>query len=256
MTFWRKSLLALVPSRHYLSFLNEPGNESFLYFMKLALLIGFVHWALIIAPLRTNLMMFFEHLAQKAPPFVIRNGRVVTHFTKPQTIELPFNAKLIVDTTGETELPPLGPWVSFLITRDQVLVQAKGWLHRFALPQEEWEVNGRFWRQWGNLWIARLTFLSLLFLLLKTLITKFLHYVLASGYAMVLDAAWKLELEYRQLLNVCIYALTPTCLWGLALSMSVYWLPALSPYLRIALYYAVYGGFITAALWQVKRERM
>jgi hypothetical protein len=98
-----------------------------------------------------------------------------------------------------------------------------------------------------------LTALTLGFLLLYTLMTKFLHYVLASGVAMVLDALWRLELEYSQMLNLCVYALTPMCVIGLFLPLLEQW--AQVPYLGAALYHGLYWAIIAFVLWQVRRAQ-
>lgn len=256
MGFWKKFLLAFFPGRHYLDFMKEPSTTSFLYFLRLAFLVGFLRWVLTVGALQINIASFFGYLARHVPTFEIREGRVIAPFPQPFSLKLPFKGKLIIDTTGKVKLPPLDTRISFLVTRDQVLVQARGWFYRFALPHEA-KVDASFWRKLGDLWVIRLTFLYLFWLLLYTLFTKFLHYVLASGYAMALEALWKLNLEYFQLLAVCIYALTPACFWGLAIRAIIgKWGGQLPfPYLDVILYYAFYVTFITFVLWLYRQEK-
>jgi hypothetical protein len=270
MPFWRKFLRALLPGRHYLDFLREPSTVGFAYFVRLALLTGFIHWLLIVAPLRTNVRLFFSLVAEKVPPFAIRQKQLFADFSQPRTLNLidprvPFNAVLVLDPQGKTQRPPLGPWVSFLVTRDRVWIQARGFLHEVSLdrafawltglplPDREVPINADFWRYVGERWANRLTALTLGFLLLYTLMTKFLHYVLASGVAMVLDALWRLELEYSQMLNLCVYALTPMCVIGLFLPLLEQW--AQVPYLGAALYHGLYWAIIAFVLWQVRRAQ-
>lgn len=271
MTFTRKFLRALLPGPHYLAFLREPSTEGFAYFVRLALLTGLVHWLLIVGPLRTNVRLFFDRVAQKVPAVTLRDGELVADFPAPRTIDLidprvPFNALLVLDPQGQTERPPLGPWVSFLVTRDRVAIQARGflyqlplasafqWLTGVPLPQRPVTLDAAFWRYVRDRWVNRLTVLVLGFLLLYTLMTKFLQYVLASGVAMVLDALWRLELEYAQLLNLCIYALTPMCVLGIVLPLVEQW--ARTPYLGAALYYGLYWSIVAVVLWQVRKAQI
>ena len=261
----------MLPGQHYLEFLREPSTEGFAYFVRLALLTGLVHWLIIVGPLRTNVRLFFDLVAHRVPPVTLRNGQLVADFPAPRTVDLidprvPFNALLVLDPKGTTTRPPLGPWVSFLVTRDRVLIQARGflyqvplthafrWLAGVPLPQRPVTLNAAFWRYVRDRWVNRLTVFVLGFLLLYTLMTKFLHYVLASGVAMVLDAIWRLELEYAQMLNVCVYALTPMCVLGLVLPLVEQW--AQVPYLGAALYYGLYWAIVTAVLWQVRKAQM
>lgn len=270
MPFWRKFLRALLPGPHYLDFLREPSPVGFTYFVRLALLIGFVHWLLIVAPLRANVRLFFSLVAEKVPPFVIRQKQLVTDFLQPRTFDLidprvPFNAVLVLDPKGKTQRPPLGPWVSFLITRDRVVIQARGFLHEvpldraFAwltgrpLPDREIPINADFWRFVGERWANRLTAFTLGFLLLYTLMTKFLHSVLASGVAMVLDALWRLELEYSTIVNLCFYALTPMSVIGIFLPLLEQWVQV--PYLGAVLYHGLYWVIIAFVLWLVRRTQ-
>ncbi|MCS7224115.1 MAG: DUF1189 domain-containing protein [Armatimonadetes bacterium] len=251
MNFSRVFFLSLLPGRQYQTLMNLPPPFAFRYFLALSALVGLVHWVLIINPLRTNIRLFFSEIARQVPEFEIRQGRAIAPFS-PKTFALPFDAELMIDTTNKTRLPPSGTPVAFLLTERNLVIRAGGQVLAFGLPLETVAVNADYWNRLADIWAVRASALSLAWLLIKTILAKFVQVVLLSGLAMFWDAVWKLNWDYRQMLNLCFYSLTPTSLLGLLLGLASEQIP--SAFARMAIYYGFFAVFITLTMGMLRRS--
>ncbi len=243
MAFFQNFLRALLPGRHYADLVAQPPATAFRYFITLSLATGLLHWLLIVQPLQVNVRLLFEQVSKRVPPFEIDRGRAIVLFPQPKIIPLPFDAELVIDTTGRTTLPPPGTPVAFLLSEKHFWVRAGGQVLSVPLPEEKTVVDTSYWNRLADIWSVRVSAFALSWLLIKTFFAKFLQVVLLSGVVMFWDVVWKTNWDFRLILNLCFYGVTPACLLGLLLGMVSDLLP--SAYIRMAIYYCFFATFLT-----------
>ena len=212
--------------------------------LSLILLASFVPWVIGIGD------NFAKWADQHFPPFSIRDGKVTTTATQP------FHAGegdflFVLDTTGKITEPDPKALQGILFTADSFVV----WLRATNAPDAfvqsqrhslrgfpDGVVNGDYLRKLFRMlvWVG-LPF-TLLILILLAFSSTLLQAYLFSAMASLMERSMPSPLQWRQLLNIAIYAITPA-----AIIVTAYAAMRLHELNLWLIYLIAYGIFLVGA---------
>jgi hypothetical protein len=184
------------------------------------------------------------------PVIHIKNGVASAQVQQPRTIVVD-DGVVIIDTTGViTSLD--GYKQGVLLTKNELIFKKNAEETRtYSLKEiQDLTIDKHFLAKAKKMIIRIAIPLLLIGLYVYSCIARFLQILIGSVIALLIAAAMNLKLTYKQIFNVCSYAITASMLFGLFVAL-------LSTHIPFSgwIYNGLYVIYLIAALYHCKTEK-
>lgn len=233
--------------KFYREIFQQPIGKTLRYLLSLVLLVTFIlgiRYGIGLYKFSKETMKWIE---ENAPAVEITDGVVAADVNQPYLVE-DKDFVMLIDTTGQTARIEEKYKAGILLTRDKLIIK-----HDEVRTQEfdlgkvkSFKLDKNSFSKWRRLFIYVLMPFMILMQFFYFLAAKIIQ-VLLTGLIVLI---FKPAVKYSNILNLCIYALTPVTILGLIVTLVS---PRPIPFFWL-IYLGMYIAFVIGAVKQCSME--
>jgi hypothetical protein len=228
MNFFIQMRESVIDFRFYKSIKENKFSRSFVYLLLLFLIIYFINGTRTFIATRIGVDELVAGISTSIPEFRLENGEFSFEGEMPYYISSSTDEAFVIDTTGKVNESVLRDVSSgMLITKNMVYVKRSDIETReFSLTELE---GITITKQKVLEFLPKLSWIVFIFIAFGFIFVlgwKLLNAVILALLGLVVNAAMKGNLKYKNMLNISIYALTLPMLLQLAVNLYGYPFPS------------------------------
>ncbi|MFA5271557.1 MAG: DUF1189 domain-containing protein [Candidatus Omnitrophota bacterium] len=180
---------------------------------------------------------------EKLPVININKGIVSADVVQPYVMDIE-SFVMVIDTTGKiTTLDDYKQGV--LLTKDRVITKKSAQETRIYTLEnvEQLTIDQPFLKKAKKMLLMVIAPIMLIGMYLYFCFTRFAQIMFFSLFALIVSSATTAKLSYKQIFNICVYAITPSMILGLLSAV----IPTKIPFF-ILIYCGVYLMYLIGAL--------
>jgi len=241
--------------RFYASIRDEPLRSTIFYYSLIILLATLVLTYDLYPPIRDKLIKISAWIQENLPDIEIQDGKI-TRIQKdgsdfrilPYSIPQEDIGIFILDTTGTTDLRKIQESNAILLTKDRLIfkktIQDETRISSQSLSGfKSFVLNKKTMLEWDKFVITSLLRILFSIFLFYQIIAKTIFVFLFTIPGISLNRRIQAHLSYSQLLKIGIYALSPSVLYSVILTLFHMQMPFLT-----FLYFGIYLFFLLGGI--------
>lgn len=233
--------------KFYKEIFHQPFGKTLRYLLVLVLLVTVVLGIRYSIVFNKFSKKGLQWIGENVPYIEITDGVVAADVEQPFMIEEE-GFVMVIDTTGETQGIDPEYDAGILLAKDKLIVkQDQIRTQEFDLSKVK---NFRLDKETLGKWRAFFVCIIMPFMILMQFLYSFVAKIIQAAIAGLIVLIFKPQYRYNNILNVCVYALTPPTLLAIVVT-----LVAPKPLLFFPLIYlGMYIAFVIGGIRQVKAQ--
>lgn len=249
MNFFLKIYYSITSFEKYRYFLRQSTGKAVLYLLLLALVLGMVTFTNVIIEFNSIIDEFTEVFDTTLPDFKLENGKLEVYSSMPVIIENE-GIPIVIDTSPDAEERILSQYDSVLLITSDKIIQ-KYYVNKSVTDLSNFRgfVLTKDDMQQALPLIKPISIFIFIFGGIFFILGKFISALLVSLAGMAINSSMKLNLSYRSIFKICVYAMTLPLLLCTVLDL----VPMVIPF-KWAVFYAIAFVYVYGAMYSIRKE--